>query len=49
MQRMLLGAFVFVVTLLTLAQTEKPKPTYDFSLSHEEKINLAESAAPREI
>jgi len=31
------------------AQTEKPKPAYDFSLSREEKIKLAESAAPTEV
>ena len=30
-------------------QTEKPKPAYDFSLSREEKIKLAESAAPAEV
>src|SRR5262249_36629127 len=30
-------------------QAEKPKPAYDFSLSREEKIRLAESAAPPEI
>src|SRR6201981_4210689 len=28
---------------------EKPKATYDFSLPREEKIKLAESAAPAEI
>jgi len=27
------------------AQAEKPKPAYDFSLSREDKIKLAESAA----
>jgi hypothetical protein len=31
------------------AQTEMPKPAYDFSLPREEKIKLAESAAPAEI
>lgn len=30
-------------------QDEKPKPAYDFSLSREEKIKLAESAAPPEV
>jgi len=30
-------------------QTEKPKPAYDFTLSREEKIKLAESAAPSEV
>ncbi len=33
----------------SVAQGEKPKPAYDFSLSREEKIKLAESAAPPEI
>jgi hypothetical protein len=31
------------------AQTNPPKPAYDFSLPREEKIKLAESAAPPEI
>lgn len=31
------------------AQTIEIKPTYDFSLSREEKIKLAESAAPPEV
>jgi hypothetical protein len=31
------------------AQTNPPKPAYDFSLPREEKIKLAESAAPLEI
>ena len=31
------------------AQTEMPKPAYDFSLPREERIKLAESAAPAEI
>lgn len=34
---------------VTAAQTETLKPTYDFSLSREAKIKLAESAAPPEI
>jgi hypothetical protein len=32
-----------------LAQTDMPKPAYDFSLPREERIKLAESAAPPEI
>jgi len=32
-----------------IAQTDKPKPAYDFSLPREERIKLAESAAPPEI
>jgi hypothetical protein len=35
--------------LITLAQTDKPKPAYDFSLPREQRIKLAESAAPTEI
>lgn len=31
------------------AQTDMPKPAYDFALLREEKIRLAESAAPPEI
>jgi hypothetical protein len=31
------------------AQTERPKPAYDFALPREERIKLAESAAPPEI
>jgi hypothetical protein len=40
----LLGAGV-----ASAAQTEMPKPAYDFSLPREERIKLAESAAPPEI
>jgi hypothetical protein len=40
----LLGA-----SLPGLAQTDAPKPAYEFSLPREEKIKLAESAAPPEI
>jgi len=36
-------------TTAAFAQNEKPKPAYDFSMSREEKIRLAESAAPPEI
>lgn len=35
--------------LLTFSQTETLKPAYDFSLPREERIQLAESAAPAEI
>jgi len=35
--------------LMMFAQADMPKPTYDFSLSRENKIKLAESAAPPEI
>jgi hypothetical protein len=36
-------------SLVTIAQAEQPKPAYDFSLPREERIKLAESAAPPEI
>jgi len=35
--------------LVAVAQTNNIKPSYDFSLSREEKIKLAESAAPSEV
>ena len=45
-----LMAGVFLVpSLPAFAQTDGLKPKYDFSLSREEKIKLAESAAPPEI
>jgi hypothetical protein len=40
---------VLLSTALTLAQEKAPTPAYDFSLSREEKITLAESAAPTEV
>ena len=45
----LLTGTPFTIGLSTFAQAEKPKATYDFSLPREEKIKLAESAAPPEI
>ena len=42
-------AIFFAGNLVAFGQSEKPKPAYDFSLSREEKIKLAESAAPAEI
>jgi len=46
----LLAGVVLRATLPTSAQqAEFPKATYDFSLPREEKIKLAESAAPPEI
>ena len=35
--------------LITFGQTDMPKPAYDFSLPREDRIRLAESAAPPEI
>lgn len=52
MLRMLPVLFVLAGHLSPFAQgdkPDKPKPTYDFSLSREDKIKLAESAAPPEI
>src|SRR5262249_6319006 len=46
---MLAAALFSLANLATLTQIEKPRPTYDFSISREEKIKLAESAAPPEI
>jgi hypothetical protein len=40
---------LFSIHSAAFAQAEKPKATYDFSLPREEKIKLAESAAPPEI
>ena len=45
----LLTGMLFSIRSAAFAQTEKPKATYDFSLPREEKIKLAESAAPPEI
>jgi hypothetical protein len=45
----LLTGILFSVHSEAFAQAEKPKATYDFSLAREEKIKLAESAAPPEI
>jgi hypothetical protein len=45
----LLTGMLCSIHLAAFAQTEMPKATYDFSLPREEKIKLAESAAPPEI
>jgi hypothetical protein len=42
-------ALVLAANLTASAQDDKPKPTYDFSMSREDKIKLAESAAPTEV
>jgi hypothetical protein len=49
MPMILAVAFLLTGALATFAQGDKPKPTYDFSSSREEKIKLAESAAPPEV
>jgi len=49
MSRTLLAIFLFAQGLVLYAQSDTPKPAYDFSLAREERIKLAESAAPPEI
>jgi hypothetical protein len=49
MRMTLLAILVLGSSDVTLAQAEKPRPVYDFSLSREERIKLAESAAPPAI
>lgn len=49
MRTILPFALLLIAAPPVFAQEEKPKPAYDFSLSREEKIKLAESAAPPEI
>jgi hypothetical protein len=44
-----LSGLLLGTNLVALAQTDRPKPAYDFSLPREERIKLAESAAPPEI
>lgn len=48
MHTLVLAGFSLAINFLALAQ-DKPKPAYDFSLPREERIKLAESAAPPEI
>lgn len=49
MRRVMLAGLLLGTNVAAFAQAERPKPVYDFSLSREEKIKLAESAAPSEI
>jgi hypothetical protein len=49
MTRPSLGVLFLMGTLKLSAQTPALQPTYDFSLSREQKINLAKSAAPPEV
>jgi len=49
MRTLILAGLLLTANFPALAQTEKPKAAYDFSLSREERIKLAESAAPPEI
>jgi hypothetical protein len=48
--QILLGTAILAMSnLAAVAQANTIKPAYDFSLSREEKIKLAESAAPPEV
>ena len=49
MRRMLLPILLLGSSTVVHAQTSTPKPAYDFSLPREERIKLAEGAAPPEI
>lgn len=49
MSRALLAVLLFAPGIAALAQSDAPKPAYDFSFPREERIKLAESAAPPEI
>jgi hypothetical protein len=49
MSRILAIGALLGPSLAGLAQTEMPKAAYDFSLPREERIKMAESAAPPEI
>ena len=49
MTKMIAVAAMFAGNLMLLAQAGMPTPAYDFSRTREEKIKLAESAAPAEI
>jgi hypothetical protein len=49
MHTILAVSLLLAANLVVFAQTDMPKPAYDFSLPREEKIKLAESAAPPEI
>lgn len=50
MRRILSCGFLLLgVSLVAAAQTDTPKPAYDFSKPREDRIKLAESAAPPEV
>ena len=49
MSMLMLAGLVLAGNLVAFEQTARPKAVYDFSISREEKIKLAESAAPPEI
>ena len=49
MRSIVIASFVMSASLLMFSQADGLKPAYDFSLPREERIKLAESAAPPEI
>jgi hypothetical protein len=49
MRAMVVIAFVLAGNVVMFAQADLPKPAYDFSLCRDDRIKLAESAAPAEI
>lgn len=49
MNRAILSIPLLATNLMMFAQADMPKPAYDFSLSRQDKIKLAESAAPPEV
>ena len=49
MPRMLLALLLLGTNAVAANQNDAPRPAYDFSLSREERIKLAKSAAPPEI
>ncbi len=49
MRKMLSIVVLLGANVAAAAQTDMPKPAYDFTLPREERIKLAESAAPPEI
>ena len=49
MRKLLAFVFLAALPLVAVGQSEMPKPAYDFSLPREDRIKLAESAAPAEI
>lgn len=49
MPMLILAGFALGTNFFAFGQSQQPKPIYDFSLPREEKVKLAESAAPPEI
>lgn len=49
MRKLISAIFLFGLAISVYAQTNFPKPAYDFSQPREDRIKLAESAAPPEI